>query len=107
LFSELVASGKIVVDMVEQCATIGELHHAIKEKLITVENVYSELGHIIAGKKTGRESEDEIIIFDSTGTALQDAAAASIVYEKAIAANMGMRLDFSEKDLTADVFKKN
>ena len=95
LFSELVASNKIVVDTVEQCATIGELRHAIKEGLITVESVYAELGHIIAGKKMGRESQDEIIIFDSTGTALQDVAAASIVYEKAKKANMGTYLDFS------------
>jgi alanine dehydrogenase len=49
------------------------------------DQVYTELGDIIAGKKKGRVSSDEIIIiFDSTGTALQDVTAAAIVYEKAV-----------------------
>ena len=65
LFPELIASGKIVVDIAEQCATFGELHHAIEKKLITVAGIHAELGLIIAGKKPGRESDKEIIIFDS------------------------------------------
>ena len=97
LFPELVASNKIVVDLAEQSAAIGELHHAIEEKRITIAAIHAELGMIIAGKKPGRESEKEIIIFDSTGMALQDVAAASIVYEKALACKMGMKLNFSEQ----------
>lgn len=95
LFSELVASSKIVTDITEQGATIGELHHAIKQGLITVAGVHAEIGQVIAGKKAGRESDDEIIVFDSTGTALQDVAAAAIVYEKAIANSIGVKLDFA------------
>ena len=41
------------------------------------------------GLKNGRESDDEIIIFDSTGTALQDVAAAAIVYERALNKKLG------------------
>ncbi|HLG38935.1 MAG TPA: ornithine cyclodeaminase family protein [Chitinophagaceae bacterium] len=109
LFSDLIASSKIVVDLVEQSASIGELHHAIKQGLITMSGVYAELGFIIAGKKAGRESENEIIIFDSTGTALQDVAAAVIVYEKAVASGIANRSNFSNQDSTsdADAFKKN
>ncbi len=45
--------------------------------------MHAELGEIVAGKKPGRESDEEITIFDSTGMALQDVAAAAFLYEKA------------------------
>jgi ornithine cyclodeaminase/alanine dehydrogenase len=96
LFSDLIATSKIVVDIAEQCATIGELHHAIKQGLTTVDRIHAELGQIITGQKPGRESDKEIIIFDSTGTALQDVAAAVIVYEKALINRIGTSLNFSE-----------
>jgi alanine dehydrogenase len=81
-----------VVDVLEQCAAIGELHHAIEEGLMTRDGVHAELGEIVAGKRPGRESEEEVIVFDSTGTALQDAAAAAVVYEKAIRSGRGTAL---------------
>ena len=58
--------------------------------------VYGELGDIIAGQKKGRVSSDEIIIFDSTGTALQDVAAAAIVYEKAVQSENILKLNFGK-----------
>jgi len=90
----LLSTSKVIVDLLEQCATIGELHHALDEKLITKERVHAELGEIIAGRKSGRMSADEIIIFDSTGTALQDVASAAIVYERAVAQGRGIKIDF-------------
>lgn len=95
LFPDLVASSKIVTDITEQGAVIGELHHAISKGLITAADIHAELGQIVAGQKPGRESDEEIIIFDSTGMALQDVAAAAIVYEKAVVSNTGVRLDFA------------
>jgi ornithine cyclodeaminase/alanine dehydrogenase-like protein (mu-crystallin family) len=91
----LLVSNKVVVDVLEQCASIGELHHAIKEGVIKKSEVYAELGELVAGRKPGRTSSDEIIIFDSTGTALQDVAAASIVYERALKAGIGIRLNLA------------
>lgn len=88
----LVATSKVVVDIREQCAELGELHHALAEGLASVENVHAELGEIVAGSKPGRESDSEIIVFDSTGTALQDVAAAAVVYEKAVASGAGLRV---------------
>ena len=80
----MLASNKVVVDSLEQASKIGELHHAIDSGMMNLDKVYAELGDIIVGKKKGRVSSDEIIIFDSTGTALQDVAAAAIVYEKTV-----------------------
>jgi alanine dehydrogenase len=85
----LLAAAKLVVDVREQCAEIGELHHGLESGLVRVEDVYGELGDIVAGTRSGRESDDEIIVFDSTGTALQDVAAAAQVYEKAVLAGVG------------------
>jgi alanine dehydrogenase len=109
LFPELLASNKVVTDITEQCLSIGELHHAIDNKLMMKFEVHAELGEVIARQKPGRISNEEIIIFDSTGTALQDVAAATIVYEKAVANNIGDQLNFSEQRTSHQpgVSKKN
>ena len=86
---------KIVCDMVEQCAAIGDLHHALEAGVVSRSDVHAELGEIVAGKKPGRESNDEIIIFDSTGMALQDVAAAAVVYERAQKQGAGARLSLT------------
>jgi len=92
----LMVSNKVIADSLEQCAAIGELHHAIEQGLVTKAEAHAELAEVITGKKVGRASDDEIIIFDSTGTALQDVAAAAIVYERAMSAGMGIRLNLGE-----------
>lgn len=79
----LLGQSKLVVDVAEQCATIGELHHALEAKVMTKQQIHAELGEVVAGTKTGRTSVDEIVIFDSTGMALQDVVTAAFVYEKA------------------------
>jgi alanine dehydrogenase len=91
----LVASARIVADSLEQSCTIGDTHHAIAKGLMRKEDVYAELGEIVAGKKSGRASDDEIFIFDSTGVAMEDAMAAAAVYEKARAAGMGTYFQFA------------
>jgi alanine dehydrogenase len=91
----ILGASKVVVDVVEQCAAIGELNHALQQGSIRREEVYAELGEIVAGRKSGRTSREEIIVFDSTGTALQDAAAAAVVYEKAVREGKGTLIDFA------------
>ena len=89
LEQSLIAGNKLIVDLLEQCASIGELHHAIASSLVTKGDVHAELGEVIAGVKSGRTSSDEIIIFDSTGMALQDVMTAALVYEKAVCEGVG------------------
>lgn len=90
---QLMARGAVVVDVLEQCATIGDLHHALAAGVMTREAVRAELAEVVAGRKPGRSSPDEITIFDSTGTALQDVAAAAVVYEKALVEGVGVPFD--------------
>jgi alanine dehydrogenase len=80
----LLAENTVVADLIEQCATIGDLHHAIEAKLMSRADVHAELGQVVAGIKGGRTSDDEITVFDSSGTALQDVAAAIAVYRRAL-----------------------
>ena len=95
LAPELLSKNKVVTDITDQCKSIGELHHAVAIGLMSATDVYAELGEIICGKKRGRASADEIIVFDSTGTALQDVAVATVVYERAIQRKAGLTIDFA------------
>jgi len=85
----LLAASKIVADIQDQCAEIGELHHGLASGLVRLESVHAELADVVTGSKAGRESASEIIVFDSTGTALQDVAAAALVYERARLTGVG------------------
>jgi ornithine cyclodeaminase/alanine dehydrogenase-like protein (mu-crystallin family) len=59
------------------------------------EDVYAELCEIVTGQKIGRGADDEIIVFDSTGVAIEDAVAAATVYGKAVAGGIGTHFDFA------------
>ena len=85
----LVASSTVVVDVLDQCAEIGELQHVLAAGLMTREQVHAELADVVVGRRPGRTRREEITIFDSSGTALQDVAAAVAVYEKARATGRG------------------
>jgi len=91
----LMAAGTIVVDSLEQCATIGDLHHAIARGVLSSVDVHAVLADVVAGRRPGRTSAEEITIFDSTGVAIEDVAAAAAVYEKAVAAGRGTTIDLA------------
>jgi len=90
---ELIRSCTVVVDLLEQAAAVGELHHALEHGM-SLEEVHAELGQVVAATKPGRTSSDEIIVFDSTGAAFEDVAAAAAVYEKAVREGRGQKLNF-------------
>jgi ornithine cyclodeaminase/alanine dehydrogenase-like protein (mu-crystallin family) len=58
---------------------------------MTRESVHAELGEVVAGRKPGRVRDDEVIVFDSTGTGLQDVAAAIAAYRRALERKAGTR----------------
>lgn len=95
LAPEAMAKAKIVCDVTDQCAVMGDLHHAIERGVVTQSDVHAELGEIVAGKKAGRETPEEITIFDSTGMALQDVAAAAVVFERARQHRIGVSMSFA------------
>jgi len=85
----LMASATVVTDLTDQACAIGDLHHAIAAGAMSREQVHAELGEVVAGKRRGRMNATEIIVFDSTGTGLQDVAAAIAAYRKAVATQVG------------------
>ncbi|HUQ80388.1 MAG TPA: ornithine cyclodeaminase family protein [Gemmatimonadaceae bacterium] len=91
----LMATSTVVTDLTDQCVAIGDLHHAIAAGAMRASDVHAELAEVICGRKPSRRSASEIIVFDSTGTALQDVAAATVVYRNAIAAKAGMLIDLA------------
>ncbi len=93
---QLMKGNKVVADILHQCVEVGEIHHAIEKGIMKKENVFAELGDIILGKNKGRETKEEIIIYDATGTAIQDVAAAAYIYEKAIDKSTVLAFQFTE-----------
>jgi alanine dehydrogenase len=93
---ELLAMNVVIADVLEQSATIGDVHHAIEAGRMRCEDVRGELADIVSANVQGRRSLDEIVIFDSTGTALQDVAAAAVVYDHAIARGDCLTIDLSD-----------
>jgi ornithine cyclodeaminase/alanine dehydrogenase-like protein (mu-crystallin family) len=96
LAPDLLARSTLVVDSLEQCAAIGDLHHALAAGVMEREAVHAELGEVVTGARRGRTGAEEITVFDSIGTAIQDVAAAVVVYERALAARRGARFDFAQ-----------
>ncbi len=92
---ETVARSRIVVD---SRATVmdeaGDIVKAMQAGLITEADVHAELGEIVLGNKTGRESEEEITFFKSVGNAVQDAIAAQAALKNAHAMKIGVEVEF-------------
>jgi ornithine cyclodeaminase/alanine dehydrogenase-like protein (mu-crystallin family) len=80
----LMAHARIVVDSLEQCLVMGDLHHAVAAGAVHREDAYAQLADVLIGAAAGRTSSDDVIVFDSTGIAIQDVTSAALVYERAL-----------------------
>lgn len=87
--SLLMERSAVITDVTDQCAIMGDLRAAIASGALTRDSVRAELGDVVAGSAQGRLSDGEIIIFDSTGAAFQDLAAAAMAYDRAKASGKG------------------
>ncbi|HEY0139881.1 MAG TPA: ornithine cyclodeaminase family protein [Thermoanaerobaculia bacterium] len=85
----------VVADILEQSATMGDLHHALEAGLLTRDDVRGELADVICSRVPGRERDDQVFVFDSTGTALQDAAVASLAWSRAVERGVGREVAFA------------
>ncbi len=73
----------VVADSRDQCARIGELHHALDAGVVPSTDDVAELGEIAAGLRPGRTSPDQLTVCDLTGVGVQDVAAANLVMARA------------------------
>lgn len=85
----LLQRAAVVVDDRDQCAHMGDLHHAIAAGVMQPSDVRASLDEVVAGARPGRLNDDEIVVFDSTGVAIEDVAAAALTFERAEANEVG------------------
>jgi len=83
LETAVLQSAKVVIDDHEQCTHSGEVNVPWSEGAIDDGDIYGEIGEIVVGDKAGRTADDGVTVFDSTGLAIQDVAAAHVVYAAA------------------------
>jgi alanine dehydrogenase len=86
----LLQRGRVFVDDIRQCREDGEINVPLAEGLISEADVAGEIGKVIAGELEGRQSDDQVTVFDSTGIALQDSATVPLEVERAHAAGVGI-----------------
>jgi alanine dehydrogenase len=79
----LLKKAKVIVDDIEQASHSGEINVPLSNGAIKSDDIYSTLGEVVTNMKPGRESDQEITVFDSTGLAIQDIICAKLVYDKA------------------------
>jgi ornithine cyclodeaminase/alanine dehydrogenase len=94
LDTEVIKRSKLVGDSREACfSEAGDIMIPLKEGAIGEDHFYAELGEVVTGKKAGRKDDKEITLFKSNGLAIQDAAAAKLVYDKAVEAGIGTQVE--------------
>ncbi len=96
LAPDLLRASHVVVDSILQASTLGDLHHAIVNGQMTAEDVHGELADLLAGRVAARRDSGERWIFDSTGVAAQDLAAAEMIYKLARANPTVPRLQIND-----------
>jgi alanine dehydrogenase len=79
---EELARVRVFCDDWEQASHNGDLVHGVEAGLLSREHV-TQLGDVLAGNDEGRQSDDDITVFDSTGLAIQDLAIALAAAERA------------------------
>ena len=88
------ARATIVVDSREAImAECGDILLALKEKSIGENAIHAEIGEVLAGTKAARKNGDEITLYKSVGIAIQDVAAANLVYRKALKEGVGTTVE--------------
>ena len=94
LDTAIIKRSKIIADSYDACLNeAGDIMIPIQEGAIDKSHLHAELGEVITGKKPGRADAREITLFKSNGLAIQDVAAAKLVYDKAVQAGIGTSVE--------------
>ncbi len=90
----ILKTARIVVDDWAQASHSGEINVPLSKGEITPDMVYGSLGEVVAGKKPGRQSPEEITVFDSTGLIIQDLSLGFAVFNRAKERGLGEMKEF-------------
>lgn len=91
----LMRLARVVTDLTTQAAAIGDLHHAIAAGAMRLEDVRAELAEVVAGRVEVAPARDDVVVFDSTGIAVTDLAAACMLHARALQAGLPARRGFN------------
>ncbi|HET7779095.1 MAG TPA: ornithine cyclodeaminase family protein [Rudaea sp.] len=97
LAPDLMAAALVVPDDLAQALEMGDTHHAVRAGAMTPASVHAELAAIVSGRFAGRTSSDQIFVFDSTGMAIEDLAAADLVFAHASRDEQAFRFALNAK----------
>ena len=86
---EILKVARIVVDDWAQASHSGEINVPLSKGEITPDMIYGSLGEVVAGKKPGRQSPEEITVFDSTGLVIQDLSLGFAIFNRAKERGLG------------------
>ncbi|MDQ4148999.1 MAG: ornithine cyclodeaminase family protein [Actinomycetota bacterium] len=90
---EILKVARVIVDEWHQALNGGEVNVPIRDGAIIESDIAGTLADVVSGRVSGRTSESEITVFDSTGLAIQDIAVATVVYQRALEQGLGSRID--------------
>lgn len=90
---QIMADAKVFVDDMVHCVASGEVEVPIKAGIISEADIIGEIGQLILGKKQGRVSDSDITIYDATGMALLDLAAAKAALDAADDQQLGQTVE--------------
>lgn len=93
--TQVLLDARVVLDDWEQACGSGEVNVPLESGALTREGIHGSLGEIVAGTLPGRDSDDQITVFDSTGLAVQDVALARLIYDTARESGVGLEVDFA------------
>lgn len=105
---DILTDAVVVVDDWEQATHSGEVNVPLSEGFLRREHIRGTLGAVLEKAIPGRTSNGEITVFDSTGLAIQDAAVARVVHERARREGLGtpIQLLSGKAADTPDVLKQ-
>lgn len=90
----VVASRFFVDSRTSARAEAGELKHAMDAGRVGQSHLLGEIGEVLSGKVAGRTADEDITVYKSLGVAVQDLAAARVIYDRAVRDGIGTRVPF-------------
>ena len=70
--AEIFRNARVFADDIPQCIRVGEMEIPVKSGVIQRTEITGEIGQVLCGQVNGRQSNEEITIYDATGLALLD-----------------------------------
>ncbi len=89
--TEVLKRSRIFLDWFDQCEYLGDISQPLQRGDLSREDIAGELGHVILGQIEGRQSGDQITLFDASGPGFLDSVSAKMIYRAALEKGLGTK----------------